>query len=440
MIDTKTPIIGVVFTENQKLNFYLDDFIVNLMKTEPSEIQLDGQFIYGHTLGDFINNRIAIYKGDHKIVFNSMYRFETYAYIVTKSHYLETTFDYIQCIGGTLNNLFFCSSLDIDPIEHTLSTKDDSQKYSFSIDNCNCSLQIGSQIKSDIGLQKNTISNDSIYLKLKFESPQPLNKSFEYIKKLKNMLSFMTFRTNVGFDEIYLGCTNPCSSEMQLFLKEDTSYTKKSIVQNITFHDLGNSVGTLASTIFNDQNKDFFPNLDFFPKSDRDVAYISNIKIRLIISALESELSNHNSPKSKSKKDKALQDLKEQVKQLIKKHEEENHTLSKDTYDTIFSTIRYWSRPAKERLCDLYQDHIDAMQILAAYTLRHGKSISDKDIECLVKYRNEITHGTPVNTITPQVTTTAFILQGLVYCCILKRIGINKDTIISLCKSGKILS
>lgn len=38
------------------------------------------------------------------------------------------------------------------------------------------------------------------------------------------------------------------------------------------------------------------------------------------------------------------------------------------------------------------------------------------------------------------VAETAFVLQGLIYCCILSRIGMEKQQINDFCKNNKILS
>ena len=53
------------------------------------------------------------------------------------------------------------------------------------------------------------------------------------------------------------------------------------------------------------------------------------------------------------------------------------------------------------------------------------------EINRLVKYRNSITHGRH-RIIDEDIGVTAYILQGLVYCCILTRIGMDRETIKSL--------
>ena len=55
------------------------------------------------------------------------------------------------------------------------------------------------------------------------------------------------------------------------------------------------------------------------------------------------------------------------------------------------------------------------------------------DIGTFVKYRNEITHGAEMEA-TKNVIDIAFVLRGLVYCCILKRIGVAEEQIVKLCE------
>lgn len=62
-----------------------------------------------------------------------------------------------------------------------------------------------------------------------------------------------------------------------------------------------------------------------------------------------------------------------------------------------------------------------------------GEYISRKQIDELVKYRNTITHGSfmPLDN---KIAETAFVLMELVYCCILKRIGLTDKVIKDLFK------
>ena len=60
------------------------------------------------------------------------------------------------------------------------------------------------------------------------------------------------------------------------------------------------------------------------------------------------------------------------------------------------------------------------------------------EIEKLVIYRNDITHGRyRVNNL--DVACATLCLMALVYCCILTRIGMKKDHIINIMESGAFL-
>ena len=64
-------------------------------------------------------------------------------------------------------------------------------------------------------------------------------------------------------------------------------------------------------------------------------------------------------------------------------------------------------------------------------------NLTDGMIEEFVKYRNKIMHGS-YRILNYNVAITAHVLSGLVYCCLLKRIGVSDASILEWC-STKIL-
>ena len=59
--------------------------------------------------------------------------------------------------------------------------------------------------------------------------------------------------------------------------------------------------------------------------------------------------------------------------------------------------------------------------------------IEEQDIKNFVKYRNTITHGRH-QILTDRIATTAYFLCGLIYCCVLTRVGYSKDNLKQLCE------
>ena len=66
-----------------------------------------------------------------------------------------------------------------------------------------------------------------------------------------------------------------------------------------------------------------------------------------------------------------------------------------------------------------------------------GAFLTEDNINKFVKYRNDITHGQH-RVMDLQIAETGFALQGLVYCCLLKRIGFNYEEIVSFSEAKKI--
>lgn len=64
--------------------------------------------------------------------------------------------------------------------------------------------------------------------------------------------------------------------------------------------------------------------------------------------------------------------------------------------------------------------------------------ITDGLIKDFVKYRNDITHGKH-RILEVGIAITAHNLCGLIYCCVLDRIGVTREKISELCQY-KILS
>lgn len=436
MQDNYNPQSGVIVKGDKRFNFYLDNYYVTFMDIESAEIQLDSSFVFGYTYG---YKNIAIYKGENPISLYGMKTLNTSAYIIATENALCTewsSFDYIEFRGGILNKLFFCRALTRERKDDgsiQLSSQDDSLHHKFEFGDCTCELIIGSASKEYFGLTGASITNNEVVLHLKFSNSQPLESAFNHIGKVKELLSIMTFRKNIDFDEIYLCHSNRALSKMRVFLKSDTQTTEKDIMHNITFHELRDGVSELASTIFNSKDKQPAYEIGFVPISDKDIHLISNDKVRLICSALECELSFVDD--LCVLEEEHLQELIKEIKEHIKKHRSSANKLSSKTYDLIFSSINNWSMSASDKICKLYHLHEKAMTSLVK---QMNENISDEDILTFIKYRNNITHGA-YRVMDQRIATTAFILQGLVYCCLLKRIGISEDSILSLCQNGKIL-
>ena len=438
MKDKKCPRTGVIYCKDEhKFNFYLNDYTATFMEPNCTDIPLDGHFLFGRTSG-FEN--IAIYKGDSLSSFSGTKALNTNAYLIAVENGLGTywdSFDSIEFTGGILNNLFLCDALECEDMENgdtLVHCQNTHKRWAFEIDDgSECELIIGSWIKQRSGISGVSITNNVVDMRLKFSKPQALENFFKFVWKVKTVLSIMAGRANVSFDEIYLHHSNPGLSKLQLFLKEETAPVTKDFMHCITFYDLGEATSTLFSMVFN--SKDATPSYEigFLPNSKKDFSLITNEKVRLICSSLECELSFCKGQNQSEEEN--LQQLIQSVKSLIKTHRKGPEHLSDKTYDLIYNSIKHWTMSASDRICVLYHQYDTEMNILNQTAM----SLSDEDIRFFVKYRNDITHGS-YRVMNQKIALAAYLFQGLVYCCLLTRIGISRDKVTSLCRNKKILS
>ena len=83
--------------------------------------------------------------------------------------------------------------------------------------------------------------------------------------------------------------------------------------------------------------------------------------------------------------DNLIKTAEKAVKEFRKGHKK----LSDDVYSLIFSDIKRWSFPAKEKFCALWHKYEQEMIMLNNSTI----IVTDDMIEETVKFRNDITHG-----------------------------------------------
>ncbi|MGN0619691.1 MAG: hypothetical protein ACI4J7_11790, partial [Ruminiclostridium sp.] len=346
-------------------------------------------------------------------------------------------FDGIKFCGNTLNHVFDIDGMQINYKDGKtiLTYNDDSILYRVVTPDYSFDIAAYSLVKDSIGIHGNSISNTETTLTLTFDKPQPLIKIFEHYNKMKDLLSFMTFRNNVGFDKIFLMKTHPILNRItdcaEIFIKNEDTITQKEIYSNITFSDLGNSLPNLLQMLYNNDKKSMV-SLGFIPESDEKAKLMTDTRIKEICSALEHEAKLRTDIKLDENTE--LNELIERVKDSVKNFQDTHYLLSDDTYNLIFSSIGVWSQPLVEKLCALYHEYNKEMNEIN----RSSINITDELIRAFVKYRNDITHGRH-RVLNTDIAVTAHYLCGLIYFCVLERIGVSREKIRILCRE-KIIS
>jgi len=435
IIDTKDkPVIFSVPKNSFTFSFMTDSLHNFSKRVESVKIQpLDG-FIYGKTHGNY---DIAIYAANRTFeVFEKM-AINTAAYVKSCVNAIEqniSEFETISFKGGTLNSVFNIDAMNIDFCDNkiVINHNDDSIKYLFQLGNEKISVCIRSVINEKYGAQGSSIINNDVILTLEFEKKQPLSRAFECYNGIKNLLSFLTFRYNVGFDEIYISNTyskiNKKIRIADLYIKTDYELTTKRDFHNIHFNEVIEELPELTKIFFSPYDEDL-TEIGFYPKNDDDdVNFMSDTKLRQICSALERELKYVDD--IKEEENILLNELIKLTKTTIKEFRKNNDGLSNDTYNLIFSSVGNWSFSLAEKLSALYHKYDEEMNVLNVT----DTMIDDNLIKSFVKYRNDITHGRH-RIPNVEIATTAHYMCGLVYCCILERVGVNRKNILEFCKN-----
>lgn len=432
------PVIFFVNRDTHEFNF-VTDVVYNPTKSNLAfYLEPQNGFSFGQTHN---GHNVAVYIGQEDFLVIGRQRRFLPAYIVSSSNAGPpdlTTFRGIRFVGGTLNKVFPTKLFHFfDNNESVITEKDKRISYTISTNKYSMELIISAPDPEKTGQEGVPIRNTDVMLDLHFDDPQPLFSLFDHYNRVKELLSFMTFRFNVCIDSIELIERHPSLGfiikKADVYIHDDTEATTKNESDNISFHDLDGVLPNLFKLFYDTEDKKPSYSLGFYPQIDDDRHRMTNGMIREICSGVECELSYISDLNEAG--NELLANLITRVKDDIKSFRQANDGLSNDTYNMIFSSIGNWSFTLAEKTIALFQMYSDEMQAIS----RGFAKVDDAQIGNFVKYRNDITHGKH-RVLDYNIATTAHVLAGLVYCCILSRIGLPREKILELCKDGRIVS
>lgn len=437
MKDVKAPRKGIIYC-NDIVLFYADDYRFHFMsecKDVDDSITLKNEdgFIFGKTYDDY---QIAIYTGNLDLNVCGTHILDTSAYVISAGNMLGCkmrTFTGITFVGGTLNALFspsiFKTDRSFDQNELRIQFNNDSCNYALETKDFKCKITIGSKAVEKKGITGTSIENTEVLLSMEFDTPQMLSSVLEHYNAIQDLLSFMTFRNNVGFDEVLLQQNYPVNKisirNARLYVKEKEPFTTKKPMENLRFTDLGQAIIPFLKMIYESKDKKPSYSLGFIPKNDDDFLVCDNDKVKAICSGIECELNFIDDIRPAENSN--LEDLTDQIKRLISEHRKSTKALDDRTYDMILGSMSHWSMTLADRIIELYKRHYEIM-----INLPIDFEVSELEIKNFVKYRNDITHGKH-RIITQEIANASYVLSALIYCALLNRIGIDNSKIKGFC-------
>lgn len=415
----------------EKISFVLNGFQCVFFNTDPTSrtpttLPQHQKFILGHTTD---NKYVYIYSSQDLKIWNEL-TLNTWGYFVSSSPNIRT-YRIICFQGGILNKLFSPSSIAFEPIgsnETKVKYHDDGLTYPLLNKRIKGTISISSSPRERMAVENgNSISIGGVNLEITLDEEKELHTFPETYGYILNMCQFMTFRRNISFEKIvFKDCIENfpemLDSVAECFVYYEHAHdTEKSIFNCLTFNTLGESTPNLLDSIVDNKPKKPRFNIGFIPENDSTATYITSIKIREICSALESEM---ELSKIQVKQDDAFNQLVNKLEAIVIEDRDGEHPLTDPkVYDYILGTLKHLSGALSDRIEKCFLEYQPLM----------GEWISRKQIDEFVKYRNTITHGNfmPLDST---LAETASILIELVYCCVLKRIGMPDNAIKELFK------
>ena len=345
MIAPKDSITGVISTDNKDYAFYLSDYCLKFLSNntdtyESSNVKLVDGFANAVTHN---GNKILFYVGKYDIPIINTMSLNLGSFLVSTSNTIDydlSFFDGITFVGGTLKKLKTPKEIKFELDKETgrryIYQNDDTQKFHFQTTEFSCEVEIGSTTTETHSLNGIFLSNDKVYCRMMFDKPQPTIELYKHYNKVKELLSFLTYRDNVGFDEIYLFQNNTPIGKTRtarVYIKDDEEYTDKDIYYNLTFQNMDGYLSEALRILYETTDKKRSYSLNIYPENDKRSTIITNEMVREVCSALECEIGFVE--KIQSDESAKIKGLIKKIKPIIKEHKQSDSKLKDKTYSLI---------------------------------------------------------------------------------------------------------
>ena len=205
---------GLFPVDDENYTFLLQDFCFHIMspnkKYISKTIKPDENGLLHATTYDA--HSIATYIAESTLSIHECLNLRTNNYMVCSINQFsqkceqDYLFDGIEFVGGSLSKVFFPSSLNIisENGKNVLNEKDDTISFSFVSKGISYTVSIYSIPNTTWSIEGTTVSNTNVHLRLKFDKPQTIEEIFSCYNNIRTILSFMTFRTTISFEEVAL--------------------------------------------------------------------------------------------------------------------------------------------------------------------------------------------------------------------------------------------
>lgn len=431
---------GIFETEKGNIVFYAENFKFTFMNPDFSGeaimVKADSSgYIHGRMYG---GKRIAVFSGGD-IRVERVCVLNTWNYVTSRSDHAPIqcmqSFGGIRFKNGVIRAVYPCNGLhrDLEKSEGNYLVyrmEKDCREYSLKQED-SAVWQFSSEIRESWSIDEGTsLSNTNSILDILFKEEQELSVFGKFYGYVCDLCSFLTFRSNVSFENIlffheFEGSKGNLIRDdyAECHVKSPDVGEQRKTMDIIPIRCLSENVflDIIRNIMKTDIKHKGLP-VSIAPRDILDAKRMDMGKIRNICSALEMELDLEGVRLPENAEMKKLVDS---VKKLVKNHRTGDAPLTEKTYDYIFSSLSHWGQPLAERAWEAWKQHKKEMN---PFLIKYGVSITQEDIQKFVKSRNDITHNGSTG-MSDEVCVAAFALMGLIYCCSLKRLGMDSAEI-----------
>ncbi len=351
-------------------------------------------------------------------------------------------FHYITFYGGNINSLYNPHKA-VEPNSHVVNNGVEEIKLrskseftrSIECEICGEKAKFTFSVFNESTLDRKTGTGSYVLgelnsgICLTFENAQKINKIPEYYRIIRSLVAILTGKNNIRF-KVQIGQkikqNKYINTGICKFLTSYSNFSEIRWEKVINIFNIFDCIPNLISLI---ESKDADILLALLPVDNRDVHRVSITDIQNICTALEVV---YDWRKSKLKKDKFIETLKEKIDDTIdefvksEKANAEGIDDRKDIYDktTIKSAFKYLDYTLKEKILALYRENEETInEIIKRHSL---PPINYETVHNFVKLRNDKTHSGVVKW--GDRANIYYSLLAIIYLCLFKKAELDDET------------
>lgn len=287
--------------------------------------------------------------------------------------------------------------------------------------------------------ERNTIINLNAGLSIDFQNLKNVDEIIEYYIKIEKLFCFLNNRKHVIFSSIklykdikfYDDILKKVKKDYITFVlnineRKDVEYDLPDKHRQISILDLNNHI----EAIYNGINEDPFID-ESLPNNTYESNHVSVENFIRTTSAFESEF-DRTYPKYKTNKKGNYKRVKNKILDYIEecKKGESNHTI--EYINEFYNAIDNLEGTLPEQICCALKEFTKPLEKLKQRLFVHYNITKVNNAELAQQFarkRNYIAHGRELQEITDIEIVVYILVERLIYCLLLKRVGCSIDEI-----------